>query len=150
MGRYIVHRLISAVPVLLIVTLISFCVMQLVPGDPAAVMAGPQATRTEIEQVRAQLGLDQPFLHQLGRWYLGLAQGDLGRSILLGRSVAQAIAERLPVTIALAPRSPRPPAGRSPPLLPPGAQRCAGDPRAPAGDDRARRALLRVHAGDLH
>ena len=102
MGRYIVHRLVSAVPVLLIVTLISFCVMQLVPGDPAAVMAGPQATKAEIEQVRQQLGLDAPFLHQLGRWYLGLAQGDLGRSILLGRSVSQAIAERLPVTIALA------------------------------------------------
>ncbi|MBM3525722.1 MAG: ABC transporter permease [Alphaproteobacteria bacterium] len=102
MGRYIVQRLISAIPVLLIVTLISFCVMQLVPGDPAAVMAGPQATKTEIEQVRAQLGLDEPFLLQLKRWYVGLAQGDLGRSILLGRTVAQAIAERLPVTIALA------------------------------------------------
>jgi peptide/nickel transport system permease protein len=102
MGRYIVQRLISAIPVLLIVTLISFCVMQLVPGDPAAVMAGPQATKTEIEQVRAQLGLDEPFLLQLKRWYVGLAQGDLGRSILLGRTVVQAIGERLPVTIALA------------------------------------------------
>ena len=102
MGRYIVQRLLSAIPVLLIVTLISFCVMQLVPGDPAAVMAGPQATKIEIEQVRQQLGLDEPFLLQLRRWYVGLAQGDLGRSILLGRSVAQAIAERLPVTLALA------------------------------------------------
>jgi len=102
MGRYIVQRLLSAIPVLLIVTLISFCVMQLVPGDPAAVMAGPQATKIEIEQVRTQLGLDEPFLLQLRRWYVGLAQGDLGRSILLGRSVSQAIAERLPVTLALA------------------------------------------------
>ena len=102
MGRYIVQRLLSAIPVLLIVTLISFCVMQLVPGDPAAVMAGPQATKTEIEQVRVQLGLDEPFLLQLKRWYVGLAQGDLGRSILLGRTVTQAIIERLPVTIALA------------------------------------------------
>ena len=102
MGRYIVHRLLSAIPVLLIVTLISFCIMQLVPGDPAAVMAGPQATKLEIESMRRQLGLDEPFLRQLWNWYLGLAQGDLGRSILLGRSVAQAIAERLPVTLALA------------------------------------------------
>jgi peptide/nickel transport system permease protein len=102
MTRYIVQRLLSSIPVLLIVTFISFCVMQLVPGDPAAVMAGPQATRTEIEQVRVQLGLDEPFLKQLMRWYAGLAQGDLGRSILLGRTVSQAIIERLPVTIALA------------------------------------------------
>jgi peptide/nickel transport system permease protein len=76
--------------------------MQLVPGDPASVMAGPQATKAEVEQVRAQLGLDEPFIRQLSRWYVGLAQGDLGRSILLGRSVTQAIVERLPVTIALA------------------------------------------------
>jgi peptide/nickel transport system permease protein len=102
MGRYIIQRLLSAIPVLLIVTLISFCVMQLVPGDPAAVMAGAQATKTEIEQLRVQLGLDEPFLSQLARWYIGLAQGDLGRSILLGRSVAQAIGERLPITLALA------------------------------------------------
>jgi peptide/nickel transport system permease protein len=102
MGRYIVQRLISSIPVLLIVTLVSFCIMQMVPGDPAAVMAGPQATPAEIERVREQLGLDLPFLQQLLRWYVGLAQGDLGRSILLGRSVVRAIGERLPITLALA------------------------------------------------
>ena len=102
MGRYIIHRLLAAIPVLFIVTLISFGIMQLVPGDAAVVMAGPQATAVEIERVRVQLGLDQPFLSQLARWYIGLSQGDLGRSILLGRSVAQAIAERLPITLTLA------------------------------------------------
>ncbi|MBM3533895.1 MAG: ABC transporter permease [Alphaproteobacteria bacterium] len=102
MGRYIVQRVLAAFPVLLIVTLISFCIMQLVPGDPAVVMAGPQATAKEIEQVRVQLGLDKPFLTQLGTWLYGLSHGDLGRSILLGRGVSQAIAERLPITLTLA------------------------------------------------
>ena len=101
MGRYIIQRVLSAFPVLLIVTLISFCIMQLVPGDPAVVMAGPQATAVEIERVRTQLGLDQPFLHQLGKWLFGLTRGDLGQSILLGRSVSTAIAERLPTTLTL-------------------------------------------------
>jgi len=102
MGRYIVQRVLAAFPVLLIVTLISFCIMQLVPGDPAVVMAGPQATAKEVEQVRVQLGLDKPFLTQLGTWLYGLLQGDLGRSILLGRGVSQAIGERLPITLTLA------------------------------------------------
>jgi peptide/nickel transport system permease protein len=102
MLRYVAQRLLAAVPVMLIVTLVSFSIMQMVPGDPAAVMAGPQATKAEVDGVREQLGLDQPFLVQLGRWYAGLAQGDLGRSILLGRTVSRAIAERIPVTLALA------------------------------------------------
>ena len=75
--------------------------MQLIPGDAAAVMAGAQATATEIERVREQLGLDQPFLQQLTKWYIGLAQGDLGRSILLSRGVAEAMLERAPVTLSL-------------------------------------------------
>lgn len=102
MGRYIVQRLLSAIPVLLIVTLISFSIMQLVPGDPATVMAGPQATAAEIDRMRVQLGLDKPFLYQLGHWLLGLTRGDLGQSILLGRGVSQAIGERLPITLTLA------------------------------------------------
>ena len=102
MGRYIIQRVLAAFPVLLIVTLISFCIMQLVPGDPATVMAGPQATAAEIDRMRVQLGLDQPFLTQLGRWLWGLTQGDLGRSILLGRNVSTAIGERIPITLALA------------------------------------------------
>ncbi len=102
MGRYIIQRVLAAFPVLLIVTLISFCIMQLVPGDPATVMAGPQATAAEIDRMRVQLGLDQPFLTQLGRWLWGLTQGDLGRSILLGRDVSTAIGERIPITLALA------------------------------------------------
>jgi peptide/nickel transport system permease protein len=101
MIRYIAQRLMTSVPVVLLVMLISFSIMHLVPGDPAAIMAGPGATLAQLETMRHQLGLDQPFAFQLATSFEGLLKGDLGQSILLGRSVSQAIADRLPVTIAL-------------------------------------------------
>jgi peptide/nickel transport system permease protein len=101
MAGYIAWRLVSAVPVILLVTLISFSVMSLVPGDPAAIIAGATATDAEIADLRVALGLDRPFLERLLSWYGDLLSGDLGRSILLQRPVAEAIAERLPVTLAL-------------------------------------------------
>jgi peptide/nickel transport system permease protein len=102
MARYIARRLLSAVPVLFLVTLISFGIMQIVPGDPAMIIAGLGATPEEVARVRAQLGLDQPRLIQLMKWYQGLARGDLGDSLLMGRSVSRAILERVPVTLSLA------------------------------------------------
>ncbi|WP_291295473.1 ABC transporter permease [Elioraea sp.] len=101
MAGYIAWRLVSAVPVILLVTLISFSIMSLVPGDPAAIIAGATATDAEIADLRVALGLDRPFLTRLVHWYGDLLSGDLGRSILLQRPVAEAIAERLPVTLAL-------------------------------------------------
>jgi peptide/nickel transport system permease protein len=95
------RRIASALPVLLIVSLITFGLMRLIPGDPAAAMAGLSATQRDIQQLRIDLGLDQPLLVQLFRWYGGLLQGDLGRSILLGKPVVAATMERLPVTIGL-------------------------------------------------
>nr|WP_246522853.1 ABC transporter permease [Neoroseomonas eburnea] len=91
----------SAIPVLLIVSLISFGLMRLIPGDPAAAIAGVAATPAQIEQLRRDLGLDQPFHMQLLEYYGGLARGDLGRSLLLGKGVFAATMERLPVTIGL-------------------------------------------------
>jgi len=102
MGRYVARRLGATVLVLFLVTLISFSIMHMVPGDPAVVMAGVGASADQVQRIREQFGLDAPFLVRLGRWYAGLLRGDLGQSILLGRSVAQAIAERLPATLALA------------------------------------------------
>ena len=101
MTGYVLRRLASAVPVLLLVTLISFGIMQIVPGDPAMIIAGLGATPQEVARVRTQLGLDRPPLVQLARWYQGLARGDLGESLLLGRSVSRAVVERLPVTLSL-------------------------------------------------
>lgn len=102
MGRYVARRLAASVLVLWLVTLISFSIMDLVPGDPAVVMAGVGASSDQVQRIREQFGLDAPFVIRLGRWYGGLLRGDLGDSILLGRSVARAIAERLPVTLSLA------------------------------------------------
>ena len=102
MGRYIVRRLLATVLVLWLVTLISFSIMSMVPGDPAVVMAGVGASADQVQKIREQFGLDAPFLVRLGRWYGGLLRGDLGQSILLGRSVARAIGERIQATLSLA------------------------------------------------
>lgn len=95
------RRLLSAIPVLFIVSLISFGLMRLIPGDPAASIAGTSATPAQIEQLRRDLGLDEPLLIQLLHYYQGLLQGDFGKSLLLGKGVLAATMERLPVTIGL-------------------------------------------------
>ncbi|GDX58827.1 ABC di/oligopeptide transporter inner membrane subunit [Comamonadaceae bacterium] len=102
MAEFVLRRLLSAIPVLLLVTLIAASIMQLVPGDPAMVIAGSGASDAEVQQVRQALGLDRSFGVRLLEWYGGLLRGDLGQSLLLNRSVTTAIAERLPVTLALA------------------------------------------------
>jgi peptide/nickel transport system permease protein len=102
MRRYVLLRAASAILVIGLVTLITFGLLLIIPGDPAIVIAGPTATPDEIEAVRRQLGLDRPLLERMAAWYGGLVQGDLGRSLLLGRSVVQAVVERLPVTASLA------------------------------------------------
>jgi peptide/nickel transport system permease protein len=102
MARYIVRRLLASFVVLLIVALISFSIMQLVPGDPATVMAGVAAPPDQVQRIREQFGLDQPFPIQLWRWIIGAMHGDLVQSIMLSRSVVTAIAERLPATLSMA------------------------------------------------
>ncbi len=97
----LVRRLASAVPIMVMVSLITFTMIHMIPGDPAAAIAGLAATKDQIANIRADLGLDQPVLTQLLRWYGNLLQGDLGRSLLLGQPVLEATMERLPVTLAL-------------------------------------------------
>jgi peptide/nickel transport system permease protein len=101
MGRFIVRRLLAAIPVLFLVSLITFGLLWLVPGDPASIFLDASATQEALERVRRELGLDRPFLLRMGEWYLRLLQGDLGTSLLLNRSVTSAIFERLPVTLSL-------------------------------------------------
>jgi peptide/nickel transport system permease protein len=88
-------------PILLIVSLITFGMIHLIPGDPAAAIAGMSATSEQIANIRRDIGLDQPLLAQLWAWYIALLHGDLGRSLLLGQPVVQATMQRLPVTVAL-------------------------------------------------
>jgi peptide/nickel transport system permease protein len=99
MARYALKRLLQIVPLLLIVSLIAFALIKLVPGDPAVVMGGSNATPAEIDAIRKNLGLDQPLHVQLLSFYGNLLRGDLGRSLLLGQPVAEALLERAPVTL---------------------------------------------------
>jgi peptide/nickel transport system permease protein len=99
--RYAAGRLAAALPVLLLVSLLSFGIVWVVPGDVAAEMAGPTATAEEVAQLRERLGLGRPPLEQVAGWYAALARGDLGESILLRQGVAEAIISRLPVTLSL-------------------------------------------------
>lgn len=102
MIRYLVKRVPSVVLVLLATSVIAFLLPRLTPGDPAAVIAGPEATPETIAAVRAQLGLDQPLLSQYLSWMGGLFTGDLGRSFQYGRPVAELIANRVGSTVELA------------------------------------------------
>ena len=95
------RRIASAVPILFLVSLLTFGLMHFIPGDPAVAIAGLSATPEQIIQLRHDLGLDQPFLTQLFRWYAGLFEGDLGRSLLMGQPVLSVMLFRLPVTLAL-------------------------------------------------
>ena len=97
----ILSRLLSALPILVIVSLITFAMIHLIPGDPAAAIAGLSATPEEIANIRHNLGLDQPMMEQLIRWYGNLLHGNLGRSLLLGEPVLEATMFRLPVTTGL-------------------------------------------------
>ncbi len=102
MWRFALRRLLSAVPVLFVVSLVSFLIMWIVPGDIAAEIAGTSATPDQIDAIRERLGLDRPMWQQMLEWYGNLFQGDLGWSYLLNRSVTDAVLERLPVTLSLA------------------------------------------------
>jgi peptide/nickel transport system permease protein len=101
MTSYIVKRLAGMALVLLLVSLLSFAIIALVPGDPAAAFADASASPAQLARIRHELGLDQPIGLQMLAWYGRLLHGNLGHSILLNRSVAAALAERLPVTLSL-------------------------------------------------
>ena len=102
MTRYFAKRLGGMLVVLLLVSLLSFAIIALVPGDPAAAFADASTTPEQLARLRHELGLDLPLGQQMLAWYGRLLHGDLGNSILLRRSVGQALAERLPVTLSLA------------------------------------------------
>lgn len=102
MTRIIATRFAQAVPVMFLVAVLTFFLMHLLPGDPAVIIAGDQASPEAIERVRRQLGLDRPVLEQLVLWIAHLAQGDFGTSLILNQSVVSAVIERLPITLSLA------------------------------------------------
>jgi len=102
LGAYILRRLALAVPTLVGVTVVVFALIRLVPGDPARLVLGLQASEEEVQRLRVQLGLDQPLPVQYARFLGRLVQGDLGRSVVTGEPVTREIAARLPATVQLA------------------------------------------------
>src|SRR5438132_14283900 len=101
MKTYVVRRLLALIPVALVVATVAFTLMHLPPGDPASVIAGPDASADDIRKLQHQLGLDAPFPVQLVRWYGRLLRGDLGNSIFLRKPVLDAIADRVEPTLLL-------------------------------------------------
>jgi peptide/nickel transport system permease protein len=102
LGSYILKRVLSMIPVLFIVATIVFFLIHLVPGDPAAVILGPEATPQEVEQLREQLGLNKPIYEQFFSWFVGLFQGDLGDSIYMRKPVLEAFSDHIGPTLSLA------------------------------------------------
>lgn len=102
MVSYVVRRLLIAIPTVLGVATITFLLLHLIPGDPARVIAGPQATQADVNHLRAQLGLNLPLWRQYIDFLLGLAQGNLGTSFVTGGPVMTQIASRFPYTLELA------------------------------------------------
>lgn len=98
MLKYILRRLLMTLPTFLIVATVVFTLMRLVPGDPAAVMVGDLDDPTVLEEVRQQLGLNEPLLTQFGIWLSNVAQGELGTSIMTGEDVFDAMLKRFRVT----------------------------------------------------
>jgi peptide/nickel transport system permease protein len=99
--RYVIRRILAAIPVMIIVTAAVFTLLYLTPGDPAGVILGPDATPERIAELRQRLGLDDPFYVQMFRWYGKLFQGDLGNSLFLNQPVARAILDRAEPTLLL-------------------------------------------------
>jgi peptide/nickel transport system permease protein len=98
---YVVRRLLALVPVALVVATVAFVLIHLAPGDPASIIAGPDAPAEDVAQIRRVLGLEQPVHVQLVRWYARLVQGDLGQSIFLRKPVLEAIVDRAEPTLLL-------------------------------------------------
>jgi peptide/nickel transport system permease protein len=101
MGVFLLRRLMQSVLILIGISFITFLLLYVLPADPVRQIAGRAATAETVESIRKELGLDQPFIVQYGRYMAGLVQGDLGRSYLQRTEVSELIAARLPPTLIL-------------------------------------------------
>lgn len=99
--RYLWRRVVSTIPMLVLVGLITFLLIHITPGDPAAVVAGENASLEAIEEARRRLGLDKPFPVQFWNWLIAVLSGDLGTSFTSGKPVTELIMDRMPITLSL-------------------------------------------------
>ncbi len=101
MLAYALRRILATIPVMLFVAFFVFSLLYLAPGDPAAIIAGDQATPAQIAAIRVNLGLDRPFLVRFGGWLWQVMHGNLGTSIFTSLPVSHMIAQRLEPTLSL-------------------------------------------------
>jgi peptide/nickel transport system permease protein len=101
MYAYAARRILSTIPVMAVVALFVFSLLYIAPGDPAAIIAGDQATPADVDRIRASLGLDRPFLVRFGEWVWHVLNGDLGQSIFTNLPVTHMIAQRIEPTLSL-------------------------------------------------
>jgi len=99
---YLIRRLLLTLPVLFVVSVVCFSLINLIPGDPATVIMGPEASEQAKDAMRERLGLNEPILVQYVDWLGNVLRGDLGESLRDGTPVAELILQRLPVTLELA------------------------------------------------
>ncbi len=102
MLRYLARRLMQLIPTLLGISLLVFITMRIVPGDPARLVAGPEASEDVVISIRSQLGLDKPLITQYISFLSGAVRLDLGRSIRSNQNVTTILAEKLPATLEIA------------------------------------------------
>lgn len=102
LAYYILHRFFQSLVTFLGAMLVIFLIVRLLPGDPARLIAGPEALEEDVQRIRVQLGLDRPLYEQFVNYMLSVLRGDLGTSIKYGTPVLDEILKRLPYTIALA------------------------------------------------
>ena len=102
MGKYALRRLVQMIPVLVIVSIVVFSIIHLIPGDPAEIMAGTNATPEQVAALRHQYGLDQPLATQYFIWLGNVLTGNLGYSLINGFPVNQLLLQRIPATVELA------------------------------------------------
>src|SRR5204862_7395437 len=101
MAKFVGRRLFYLLPVLLAVSLFTFLIASLLPGDLAYTILGDQATPEKLAALRAQMGLDLPIWQRYGLWLWDVLHGDLGRSFRTGETVLAAVLDRLPVSIEI-------------------------------------------------
>lgn len=102
MTSYLIRRVLSVIPVLFLVSIFVFLLLRLTPGDPAAIIAGDNATPETLARIREAMGLNEPLLTQYIKWMGGILQGDFGRSLISGVPVLDMVAGRIGPSISLA------------------------------------------------
>ena len=102
MHRYVIKRLLMMIPVLLGVTLLVFIMLEITPGDPARQILGEMATEEMVEELREEMGLNDPFVVRYVRYVWGVIHGDFGDSYMTGRPVFEEVVERFPTSLKLA------------------------------------------------